>query len=166
MGGDFRQILPIVEHGGRLECVEACLKLHALWPVFEKHSLTVNMRAEDEEIEFKEFLMSVGDGRLGSGIEIPPDLICPDLESLIFFVFGDLSGNLHQSAILAPTNALCAHVNDLIVSKLGGEAVELLSIDKVVGDTPEETATLATAFPTEFLNSKTPNGLPPAFTPT
>ena len=161
MGGDFRQILPIVEHGGRLECVEACLKRHALWPVFEKHSLTVNMRAEDEEIEFKEFLMSVGDGRLGSGIEIPPDLICPDLESLIFFVFGDLSGNLHQSAILAPTNALCAHVNDLIVSKLGGEAVELLSIDKVVGDTPEETATLATAFPTEFLNSKTPNGLPP-----
>ena len=72
-----------------------------------------------------------------------------------------MSGDLSAFAVLCPTNFICEHVNAKIVEKLGGTSVELRSIDEVVCDSLEESAQLTTVFPNEFLNSKTPNGLPP-----
>ena len=43
-GGDFRQVLPVVVHGGRADQVNACLTQSTLWKYVRTLELTVNMR--------------------------------------------------------------------------------------------------------------------------
>ncbi|PIO74529.1 hypothetical protein TELCIR_03456 [Teladorsagia circumcincta] len=47
IGGDFRQVIPVVEHGQREYLVDACVHKSILWKLFSIHRLTVNMRARD-----------------------------------------------------------------------------------------------------------------------
>lgn len=44
MGGDFRQILPVIPKGGEGEIVDACLNKSKLWQHIEVLKLTLNMR--------------------------------------------------------------------------------------------------------------------------
>jgi len=46
LGGDFRQILPVIPHGRIADIVQACFKSSELWDHVEKLSLTRNMRVE------------------------------------------------------------------------------------------------------------------------
>ena len=48
IGGDFRQMLPVVKKGGRRQIVEACLKNCSIWLLFQQHRLTKNMRANNQ----------------------------------------------------------------------------------------------------------------------
>lgn len=98
------------------------------------------MRAEADELEFKDFLLDMGQGRLpleNGHITIPEQFAVPVLEDLIAFVFGDLSGDLSHFAILCPTNFICEYVNNKIVDKLEGSLQELRSIDDVVCESME-----------------------------
>ena len=45
MSGDFRQILPVIAGGTRINEVNACIKSSRLCDFVETHSLTRNMRA-------------------------------------------------------------------------------------------------------------------------
>jgi hypothetical protein len=45
MGGDFRQIPPVVPHGTRTQIVENSIKSGLIWNKFVKLELTINMRA-------------------------------------------------------------------------------------------------------------------------
>ncbi|UYV80906.1 hypothetical protein LAZ67_19002143 [Cordylochernes scorpioides] len=45
LGGDFRQVLPVVPRASRAEIVAACIKRSKLWPLFVILRLTQNMRA-------------------------------------------------------------------------------------------------------------------------
>ncbi len=66
--GDWRQILPVIQHGRRPQIVEACLKHYPIWDAVEKLELSENMkvkkRSGDSSASFANFLLKVGDGKL------------------------------------------------------------------------------------------------------
>jgi hypothetical protein len=95
LGGDFRQILPVVPRGNRGQIVAASLKRsNIIWPHVRAFQLHENMRVsmlrqagdqqQAQELEdFAAFLKRVGDGTeqeyptVGeSAIRIPPDMCC------------------------------------------------------------------------------------------
>ena len=45
LGGDFRQILPVIRHGNRAQLIQQCIKSSALWNQFLILPLSQNMRA-------------------------------------------------------------------------------------------------------------------------
>ncbi|XP_065640567.1 uncharacterized protein LOC136073126 [Hydra vulgaris] len=64
MGGDFRQILPVVKRGQPADIVEACIKCSQHWQYVQRFSLTENMRVQTEEEEFSQWLLKLGSGTL------------------------------------------------------------------------------------------------------
>ena len=60
-GGDFRQILPVIVGGTRAQIVSASLKRSFIWPFVKNMSLQQNMRVEDGDAEFHNFLLRVGE---------------------------------------------------------------------------------------------------------
>ncbi|XP_047124872.1 uncharacterized protein LOC124806981 [Hydra vulgaris] len=82
MGGDFRQILPVVKRGQPADIVEACIKCSQHWQYVQRFSLTENMRVQAEEEEFSQWLLKLGsgtlplkaDGSFRGCIEIPEQL--------------------------------------------------------------------------------------------
>ncbi|KAI9095295.1 hypothetical protein K1719_026329 [Acacia pycnantha] len=89
MGGDFRQILPIIQKGTRGTIVNACINSSYPWDHCIIFQLTKNMRLNssalgtdhDKLVWFSRWLLDVGDGKLGNlhgsveEIEIPGDLL-------------------------------------------------------------------------------------------
>ena len=64
LGGDFRQLLPILPRSIRSKEINLSIKRCILWNVFHKFSLTCNIRAIDEDISFSKFVLDVGNGDL------------------------------------------------------------------------------------------------------
>ncbi|XP_057305225.1 ATP-dependent DNA helicase PIF1-like [Hydractinia symbiolongicarpus] len=168
LGGDFRQILPVVKRARPAEIVETCLKSSYIWPTVQVFRLTHNMRAGQNQQIFANWLLQLGDGILPTkatapftnSIEIPETCIIREQndQSHVDAVFGD--GNLADFAsriILTPTNDVALDINNKILNKIPGEIVTYNSADSVVSDDPEEIA----LYPVEFLNSITPSGMPP-----
>ena len=65
MAGDWRQILPVVRRGSRLDIVEATLKASYLWQIVTRLQLTQNMSVKllGESSQFADLLLSIGDGK-------------------------------------------------------------------------------------------------------
>lgn len=72
LGGDFRQILPVLERGSRAPIVESGLKHSSLLHHFHTFHLHHNMRLTDGDPVFREWLLKLGNG------ELPPDMDVPD----------------------------------------------------------------------------------------
>ncbi|XP_013594942.1 PREDICTED: uncharacterized protein LOC106303144 [Brassica oleracea var. oleracea] len=66
LGGDFRQILPVIPQGSRADTVLASISHSYLWNICHKFALKVNMQVNQDEKEFSEWLLKVGEGRLES----------------------------------------------------------------------------------------------------
>ncbi|XP_011883744.1 PREDICTED: ATP-dependent DNA helicase PIF1-like [Vollenhovia emeryi] len=123
------------------------------------------MRTEDER-EFANWLLQLGDGKLSNmdelnpdTIEIPQDFISE--QSLITEICGDriTMEQVRQNqdrAILCPKNEDTFKINDEILRLMEGDEKEYLSIDSIMSDDPQEQLN----FPTEFLNSLTRSGMP------
>ncbi|CAN6827771.1 unnamed protein product, partial [Brassica oleracea] len=73
LGGDFRQILPVIPQGSGADTVLASISHSYLWNSCHKFSLKTNMRVNQDEKEFSEWLLKVGEGRLESGQEYEDD---------------------------------------------------------------------------------------------
>ena len=83
-GGDFRQIPPVIPKGFREDIVMACFKQSPLWRGITVLRLTENMRLanpgrrtvqeQQEQREYADWLLQVGEGRVGGTNEIstPP----------------------------------------------------------------------------------------------
>ena len=94
MGGDFRQILPVVKNGSKYDIVKATVNYSNLWKHCKILKLTKNMRLKSHtsmqsQTEIKEFvnwILHIGDGdmelnELGQGmIEIPEENLILDVE--------------------------------------------------------------------------------------
>ncbi|GBO16137.1 hypothetical protein AVEN_244693-1 [Araneus ventricosus] len=65
LGGDFRQVLPVVLKGSRSLTLASCLKKHNLWSKFIKLNLIKNMRALETERKFSNWLLEIGEGKSG-----------------------------------------------------------------------------------------------------
>ena len=61
LGGDFRQILPVVPKGTRPQIVNSAIIASYVWPHFQLLKLTTNVRAADNP-DYQAFLLCVGDG--------------------------------------------------------------------------------------------------------
>ena len=160
-GGDFRQVLPVVVRGTATKILEQCLKRSPLWRHFRVYNLTENMRAHQEEREFANWLLQIGNGTLQSSIssdedmvDIPGECVVDDMVEAIFPNFDEDRSN---SIILTPKNDTSLKLNDKILKRLPGVERTFFSCDSAICDSEEE----AQNYPMEFLNSITPTGMPP-----
>ncbi|KAK4566259.1 hypothetical protein RGQ29_002484 [Quercus rubra] len=157
LGGDFRQILPVVSKGRREQIVEASINKSSLWNNCQVFILTINIR------EFTEWILKIGDGELSNSegealIEISHDLLIqlgahpfndiakatyPDFDTK----FND-SKYLEERAILAPTNEVVEDINETYLSadSLCKALSNILDQDVI--------------YPIEFLNSLKFLGIP------
>ena len=61
LGGDWKQLLPVVRGGHGKESVGVCLKWSALWSTFKTLTLVKNMRLEEGAAEFADYLVKIGE---------------------------------------------------------------------------------------------------------
>ena len=82
LSGDWRQLPPVVRHGGRAATVGASLKSSSLWQHFKVLHLRTNMRVEllgrgsaaaTEVDAFSKWLLDIGEGRQDK-VLIPPTM--------------------------------------------------------------------------------------------
>ncbi|XP_058810656.1 ATP-dependent DNA helicase PIF2-like [Phymastichus coffea] len=93
LGGDFRQLLPISVNGTRNEIFNLSLKNSHLLPLFEKFHLKSNMRVLQNELEFANYLLHVGNGTLNhqsNNLQIPQYCILSENECIVQNIFGNL----------------------------------------------------------------------------
>jgi hypothetical protein len=180
LGGDFRQVLPVVPRGTRTQIVRSSVKYSGIiWPHVNKYRLTSNMRVmrllqqagrgldAATQQDWVQFLLEVGEGRGrgGDSMRVPDDM-CARTErpaDLIAAVFGDLANDaaarneeaFTNRAILTPKNDDVNAINDLVMGILPGEERVYHSAD-FVGEGDEQAA----VYPAEFLNSLQPQGMP------
>nr|GFA16207.1 ATP-dependent DNA helicase PIF1-like [Tanacetum cinerariifolium] len=100
-GGDFRQILPVITGGTRQDIVNASFNSSYLWDHINVLKLTKNMRLKnssgssnnDDIKEFADWILKVGDGRLGGPnygeavIDIPEDILIKDCDDPVEKVY-------------------------------------------------------------------------------
>lgn len=183
LGGDFRQILPVIYKGSRSDIVGASISRSPLWSICQIFKLTRNMRliegksdAERRRIEtFSRWILDIGDGKVASirddcSFQVPPEFCIHsesnNIDEFINTVFPNLVTSytnvqyLRERSILTPTNKVVDHVNNLILDKIPGEIFTYLSSDSVrccAGDDDQ----LSASFPAEYPNSIKMSGLPP-----
>ncbi|ONM55010.1 hypothetical protein ZEAMMB73_Zm00001d020494 [Zea mays] len=168
-GGDFRQVLPVVRKGSRAQVVASSLRMSYLWESMSHLKLVSNMRAKNDPW-FAEFLLRVGGGteetNSDGDIRLPDDVCVPysgsdnDLDNLIDFAFPNLNENMSDStyitsrAILSTRNDWVDMINVKMIDRFQGEHMVYHSFDSAMDDPHNY-------YPPEFLNTLTPNGLPP-----
>ncbi|XP_056849793.1 uncharacterized protein LOC108841698 [Raphanus sativus] len=184
-GGDFRQVLPVINGGSRAEIVMSSMNSSYLWKHCKVLKLTKNMRLSSGGLsttdandlkEFSEWILKVGDGTLGehndgiAEIEIPPEFLITDsdepIEAISKAVYGDpssLKANkeakfFQERAILCPTNEDVNMINDYMLDKLDGEEKIYLSADSI--DPTDTKAVNDEALDSDFLNKIKVSGLP------
>lgn len=94
LGGDFRQIPPVVKGGSRALIITRSLKSSFIWNQFQKFRLSINMRANGDTL-FCEWLLQIGDGRISKpalaltnySINIPPQYLSLMMLSVTFSEF-------------------------------------------------------------------------------
>ena len=158
LGGDFRQVLPVIPRGSMSEQMAASIKSSNVWWRFQVRHLTQNMRTSEDQVEFARWLLRIGDGVLVPDVELPRECIVHgDLADAVFGA-GMQEGrtsHFHSTVILAPTNTDCDAINANVNERICGEAIEYKSID-----TMDDEGSHA-LYPVEFLNTLNVTGIPP-----
>ncbi|GLT28690.1 hypothetical protein SLA2020_036020 [Shorea laevis] len=114
LGGDFRQILPVVPYGSRQEIVHATINSFYLWDYCQVLTLTKNLMLQTTSfnydlVELRDFfnwLLKVGDEKIGddvdgeSIIEILKEMLIKDdvngLGELVDFVYPDFLSRIND----------------------------------------------------------------------
>ncbi|KAG5512701.1 hypothetical protein RHGRI_038884 [Rhododendron griersonianum] len=168
LGGDFRQVLPVIPKGTKEDCINASLVKSYIWKSLTKLKLTENMHARTDPA-FRHYILRIGNGlepeneigniKLPGFLALQPTKVVYPLDLLIQFVFptistGDLNlSSLTNSAILTPKNQAVDKINQVITSKFPGKEHTYLCVD--------ETTDLAQqGLYIDFLNSLVPPGMP------
>nr|XP_017255780.1 PREDICTED: uncharacterized protein LOC108225432 [Daucus carota subsp. sativus] len=188
LGGDFRQILPVINYASRGDIVSACITNSLLWYNAKIYILHRNMRLNQgntaEEVEelrtFAEWVLKIGNGTLKppqqshityeeDDILLPINFCDPDVqnsvENMIQWTYPELLSNymsasyISERAILTPTNQVVGHLNSQIVENLPGEQNTYFSVDRAE-DFGGTASDLGFAFPPEYLNAFNISGLP------
>ena len=178
MGGDFRQILPVVPRGSRAQTEAACIKNSgSIWAQVHILRLEENMRVRggNASAGFANYLLRIGEGReescehngRDSYIKLPDSMVITQgehpslMHSLVNRIYHDLPtrfggpGYLLERAILSSKNSVVDEINALVTNNFPGEARVYFSQDAPLD--VESTA----IYPVEFLNAINPPGMPP-----
>ncbi|XP_074339091.1 uncharacterized protein LOC141677199 isoform X4 [Apium graveolens] len=188
LGGDFRQILPVIPKKGREEIVAATISKSPLWQFCKIFKLHENMRIERDvppitiqgkKLHFRDWVLALGDGlqetiALGddldpSWVRLPEELslaytgdpietIVNDIYKDLHHMHGDLE-YLRSRAILTPLNESVENVNMTVLQRLPGEFKEYKSCDTICkGSSNSEVDEVL--YPPEYLNSLKFSGMP------
>ncbi|CAN0925188.1 ATP-dependent DNA helicase PIF1 [Linum grandiflorum] len=159
-GGDFRQTLPVITDGGRSDTINASLAKSYLWSHCQLLHLTINMRVVNSAInsqpvwgnmDFSKWILSVGDGR------IPRQMISGSpFSDLIEIPTRDFIKN---RTIVTPTNKVVSEINEYVLSRIPGKTKTYYSSDSITTDV-NQLDSIYDAYPTEFLNTLSFNGVP------
>lgn len=149
LGGDFRQILPVLPKKGREEIVLASLNKSLLWKDCIVMKLTQNMRVETnvppiqirgESIPFCQWVLNIGDGiepavsldteEEKCWIELPKDMLLEDDGDGIKKIVAEIYANVHlkhldinylrDRAILTPINKDVDQINKHVLQLVPG----------------------------------------------
>ena len=169
LGGDFRQLLPVLVRGTRAETLNLSIKYSSLWNSFKLFPLHRNMRALPEEQEFAKFVLDVGNGTLNDNndnldLQIPEQCV-----SYNFNASAEIFGNyikerkfseMSKCAILSARNVDVDEINKEVVKLLdpNGERI-YTSVDSA--DNIDDNGEMANLLLPEYLNSLNPASLPP-----
>jgi ATP-dependent DNA helicase PIF1 len=114
LGGDFRQILPVIPKGTRHKIVKATINSSPLWRHCEVLTLTTNMRllsgCTDADIEdrrrFSQWILGIGDGSIGDSdddyikVQMPHDLLIATtgdpMADIVKTTYPNLLRNMHD----------------------------------------------------------------------
>jgi hypothetical protein len=179
LGGDFRQILPVVRGGNPAKTIDVCLQKWQHWSAITTLKLEENMRIlrlgnSPAAQEYAQWIMRLGEGA-EPYVDQPQNIIAmpanyclspSTIDSLINWVYDDFAQNysdpewIAKRAILAPKNSLVNSINQQIINDIPSSAAvtTCTSVDKLVDMDNVDSG--------EFLNSATlnsfsPPGLPP-----
>ncbi|UYV81818.1 hypothetical protein LAZ67_20002585 [Cordylochernes scorpioides] len=172
LAGDFRQTLPVIPRSTPADEINACLKASVLWKHIKNITLRTNLRVqvlgEHSAQNFARKLLQIGEGTFPNGspmcdVSFPLDFgnIVSSVGELIDKVFPNIAENfrnhgwLCERTILAPRNDAVDEINNCIQDMLPGSVTEYNSINTMVD--VDDTVN----YPSEFLNSLNPSGLPP-----
>ncbi|XP_058198399.1 uncharacterized protein LOC131313923 [Rhododendron vialii] len=141
LGGDFRQVLPVVPKGTKAETINASIAKSTMWRNVQVVRLKQNMRSVNDR-EFSDFLLCVGDGNEPTiddeMMEVPTSMVIPwendrSIDKLIEDVFPDIESCAADSEYM---------VDRCLITPKNEDAENLNKRQ-------------------EFLNSISPGGLPP-----
>ena len=148
--------------------MDATLLRSYIWDNIKIIKLQQNMRAQSD-IWFSEFLLRIGNGTEESFandyVQLPDDILIEyeseeSIHMLIDRVFPDLESKwtsaayMRERAILSTRNEHVDSLNALMIDKFSGKEKVYYSHDSVDDDSHNN-------YPLDFLNSITPNVLPP-----
>ncbi|XP_010423670.1 PREDICTED: ATP-dependent DNA helicase PIF1-like [Camelina sativa] len=184
-GGDFRQVLPVIQGGRRAEICIAALNASYIWDNCKVSRLTKNMRlmsgklsmTETNDInEFSEWILAVGECKLSEPndgevlIDIPDELLINNasdpIEAITKEVYGDpklLKDKtdpkfFQERAILCPTNEDVGINNDFMLDQLEGQEHIYLSSDSI--EPSDKRSANNPVMTPEFLNIIKVSGIP------
>ncbi|XP_020997187.1 uncharacterized protein LOC107484148 [Arachis duranensis] len=152
LGGEFRQVLPVIPKASCAEIIIASINSLVLWRHFQIGEGQCGIMENDKNI-----------------VEIPSDLIVPifgdPIADIVNIVYPNIVENygsqtfFQNKAILAPTVDVVKEINNYIVAMLPGEEKEYLSVDSICGSDAYCDIDIGW-ITTEFLNQIKCSGLP------
>mgnify|MGYP003702459215 CR=1 FL=1 len=181
LGGDFRQILPVIPKGSRQSIVNASITNSELWKHVTILTLNINMRllnpilpeSERKDIyDFSQWVLAVGNGSLPmiarenescpTWITIPDDLLVmtngDKISAIVNEVYPDFLHSykdieyLASRAIVCPNNITVDEINDYVIGLIPGDPRIYLSCD-TISKCSELIPDFDLLYPPEFLNS-------------
>ncbi|WOH09902.1 hypothetical protein DCAR_0729362 [Daucus carota subsp. sativus] len=187
LGGDFRQVLPVVPKKGRADIVGASISKSSLWNDCTVFNLVENMQIEKNvpavtidgrKVPFRDWVLALGDGTEQttnfdddtepSWIKIPAEVYLKPgdnpLQTMVNEIYAHLGEQhvqmeyIRDRAILTPLNEYVEAVNNEVLHRLPGELKIYRSYDSVCKSA--STAVDEVLYPPEYLNSLKFSGLP------
>ena len=170
LGGDFRQILPVIAKGHREDIVDASVNRSYLWNFCKVFVLTQNMRLRQPNADsnnFAEWILKLCNGELGeidsqSNTVIPSDLLIDvgddPIQSIVIKTYPNLHSNyadgkyLEKRSILALTNDVVNEINNYIIDLLASNEETYLNADSIC-KASRYIQNEDVLYPFEFLNS-------------
>ncbi|GJW53523.1 ATP-dependent DNA helicase PIF1-like protein [Tanacetum coccineum] len=160
LGGDFRQILPVIQKAKRPEIVQDCINRSELWNYCKIFTLTRSMRVnkycangeiDTSKQEFNRWVLAVGDGTVQAKmkereddptwIDIPEKFLIKSWESpiqqIVTKTYPDFTSRqtddeyLKERAILTPRNDDAEAINEFMFKQLSREPVTYYSADEI-----------------------------------
>ena len=186
LGGDFRQILPVIPSGIKEHIIDATITNSYLWPYFEILTLKENMRLKHnntsikEKYEITEFsngILDIGNGIL-DGIKNTENedatwikiheifLLYYDsnpIEKITHSIYGEFIHNfnnieyIRQRAIVSLKNKTVDEINKYILSLVHTESKNYYSYDTILPSSGNIDE-LSLLYPDEFLQTLNFNG--------
>ena len=172
MGGDFQQTLLVIPKGTWVQVLDATVMWSYLWNNIEVIHLHENMQLQDDPKaeKFREWLLQIRHGKNSdenSKVEIPQDIHCSDIESLMTFIYSNLdSASLPPPKyflnwmILAPQNSNVSSINETLLDRMNGDVKTYYSTDQIIWESGANGHSHLLITP-EFLCSVKSTSLPP-----